>query len=199
MPITIAVLLLVIWFVWAYLQTKDKRSPQDQMYRAQAIMARGEPITRQDYHAIFPNACPRCGSRSRYESQANKQRWSCSRCQYDEGRGRLKSPQLRVVTSPFIKPEVADTIAEPIFSGSGYSQVFVHNNHTTTFRFVVKVVKTVFEVSDTVAWAIAHETHTKGRAYIVTLPAQDAEATLRIVRQMVQDYEQTLDFSVEEG
>jgi ATP-dependent Clp protease adaptor protein ClpS len=54
-------------------------------------------------------------------------------------------------------------------------RVIIHNDNITTFEFVINVLVTVFEQTFARATLLAFETHTKGNAYVTTLPLEDAK------------------------
>jgi ATP-dependent Clp protease adaptor protein ClpS len=55
-------------------------------------------------------------------------------------------------------------------------RVIIHNDNVTTFDFVIAVLVTIFELSFGRAEQIAYEAHTKGQAYVATLPLQEAKS-----------------------
>ena len=54
-------------------------------------------------------------------------------------------------------------------------RVIIHNDNVTTFDFVIAVLVTIFQRSFGQAEHIAYEAHTKGNAYVVTLPLEEAK------------------------
>ena len=54
-------------------------------------------------------------------------------------------------------------------------RVIIHNDDVTTFDFVVAVLVTIFELSFGRAEHIAYEAHTRGQAYVATLPLHEAK------------------------
>jgi len=55
-------------------------------------------------------------------------------------------------------------------------RVIIHNDNVTTFDFVIAVLVTIFELSFGQAEQVAYEAHTKGNAYVTTLPLQEAKS-----------------------
>lgn len=55
-------------------------------------------------------------------------------------------------------------------------RVIIHNDDVTTFDFVIAVLVTIFELSVRKASDIAFEAHTKGNAYVTTLPLEEAKS-----------------------
>jgi ATP-dependent Clp protease adaptor protein ClpS len=55
-------------------------------------------------------------------------------------------------------------------------RVIIHNDDVTTFDFVIAVLVTIFELSFGRAEQVAYEAHTKGNAYVTTLPLQEAKS-----------------------
>ncbi|MFN8456698.1 MAG: ATP-dependent Clp protease adaptor ClpS [Anaerolineae bacterium] len=54
-------------------------------------------------------------------------------------------------------------------------RVILHNDHVTTFDFVIAVLVRIFQLSFPQAEDIALEAHIKGNAYICTLPLEEAK------------------------
>lgn len=54
-------------------------------------------------------------------------------------------------------------------------RVIIHNDNVSTFDFVIAVLVTIFELSFGRAEHIAYEAHTKGNAFVVTLPLAEAK------------------------
>lgn len=55
-------------------------------------------------------------------------------------------------------------------------RVIIHNDDVTTFDFVIAVLVTIFELSFRKASDIAFEAHTRGNAYVTTLPLKEAKS-----------------------
>ncbi|RME77433.1 MAG: ATP-dependent Clp protease adaptor ClpS [Chloroflexi bacterium] len=53
-------------------------------------------------------------------------------------------------------------------------RVIIHNDDVTTFDFVIAVLVTIFELSFRQAEHVAFEAHTRGSAYVATLPLEEA-------------------------
>jgi ATP-dependent Clp protease adaptor protein ClpS len=54
-------------------------------------------------------------------------------------------------------------------------RVIIHNDHVTTFEFVIAVLVNIFELPVDRAVHITYEAHTKGNAYVGTLPLEEAK------------------------
>lgn len=55
-------------------------------------------------------------------------------------------------------------------------RVIIHNDDVTTFDFVIAVLVTIFGLSFYRASKVAFEAHTKGNAYVTTLPLEEAKS-----------------------
>jgi ATP-dependent Clp protease adaptor protein ClpS len=55
-------------------------------------------------------------------------------------------------------------------------RVILHNDDVTTFEFVTIVLVSIFELTFPQAEEIAFEAHTKGNAYVCTLPLEEAKS-----------------------
>ena len=55
-------------------------------------------------------------------------------------------------------------------------RVIIHNDDVTTFDFVIAVLVTIFELSFGRAERVAFEAHTRGLAYVATLPLEEAKS-----------------------
>jgi ATP-dependent Clp protease adaptor protein ClpS len=64
---------------------------------------------------------------------------------------------------------VAQTELEPPF------RVLIHNDDVTPFDFVIAVLRSVFYLSGREALAITTRAHLTGRAYVMTLPYEEAK------------------------
>lgn len=54
-------------------------------------------------------------------------------------------------------------------------RVIIHNDHVTTFEFVIGVLVVIFDLSPYRAEKVAYEAHTEGNAYVATLPLAEAK------------------------
>lgn len=54
-------------------------------------------------------------------------------------------------------------------------RVIIHNDNVTTFEFVIAVLINIFELSIYRAEQVTYEAHTKGNAYVATLPLDEAK------------------------
>lgn len=55
-------------------------------------------------------------------------------------------------------------------------RVIIHNDDVTTFEFVIIILVTIFQLTVDQAGDIAYEAHTKGNAYVCTLPLEEAKS-----------------------
>ena len=55
-------------------------------------------------------------------------------------------------------------------------RVIIHNDNVTTFDFVIAILVTIFGHTVSRATNIAYEAHTKGNAYVATLPLEEAKS-----------------------
>jgi ATP-dependent Clp protease adaptor protein ClpS len=55
-------------------------------------------------------------------------------------------------------------------------RVIIHNDNVTTFEFVIAVLVNIFELPVNRAIDITYEAHTKGNAYVTTLPLEEAKS-----------------------
>lgn len=54
-------------------------------------------------------------------------------------------------------------------------RVIIHNDNITTFEFVIAVLVTIFGLSVHRAEQVTYEAHTRGNAYVATLPLDEAK------------------------
>lgn len=76
-------------------------------------------------------------------------------------------------------------------------RVTILNDDKTTFEFVIVSLIVVFEVEEMRAEAIAWETHTKGSAYVATLPLQEAQDKVFQVQYAARQQGFPLEFLIE--
>jgi ATP-dependent Clp protease adaptor protein ClpS len=55
-------------------------------------------------------------------------------------------------------------------------RVIIHNDNVTTFEFVINTLVRIFRHTFPKAKQIAFEAHTKGNAYVATLPLEEAKS-----------------------
>ena len=58
-------------------------------------------------------------------------------------------------------------------------KVIIHNDHVTTFEFVEKLLRTLFQKSEFEAAQIATTTHQRGKALVCVRPQSEAEGLAR--------------------
>lgn len=76
-------------------------------------------------------------------------------------------------------------------------KVIILNDDVTTFEFVILSLTTVFGIEVQRAEAIAWETHTRGEAYVATLPYQEAKEKVTTVKMAAREQGYPLDFLLE--
>jgi ATP-dependent Clp protease adaptor protein ClpS len=136
----IAIVALLVWFVRQVRRERQAARQQaaqqaaafqQQLAHALAIMERGGPQNREEYFAIFPDACPHCGARTRYvgldaglsaalpvplapSAPQFQSVWACLRCGYGNAPPLTAdtTPPIQCVTSPYLEPIVAESIPE---------------------------------------------------------------------------------------
>ncbi len=58
-------------------------------------------------------------------------------------------------------------------------KVIIHNDHVTTFEFVEKLLRTLFQKSEFEAAQIATETDRRGKALVCVRPQSEAQSLVR--------------------
>ena len=76
-------------------------------------------------------------------------------------------------------------------------RVIILNDDKTTFAFVIMALIVVFEIEETRAESIAWETHTKGEAYVATLPLEEAKEKVFRVQYAARQQGYPLEFLIE--
>lgn len=76
-------------------------------------------------------------------------------------------------------------------------RVIIHNDDVTTFEFVIIVLVTIFELTFAQAEDIALEAHTKGNAYVCTLPLETAKSRVFKAQYMARQQGFPLTFTIE--
>lgn len=76
-------------------------------------------------------------------------------------------------------------------------RVIILNDDVTTFQFVITALVVVFEIEPSRAEAIAWETHTKGEAYVATLPLKEAQEKVFKVQYAAREQGYPLQFVIE--
>ena len=76
-------------------------------------------------------------------------------------------------------------------------RVIIHNDHVTTFEFVIAVLVNIFELPFTRAVAVTYEAHTKGNAYVVTLPLEEAKRKVFKAQFIAREQGYPLTFTIE--
>ena len=54
-------------------------------------------------------------------------------------------------------------------------RVIIHNDEVTPYEFVILILIRVFEITPMIAEHITHSAHTKGLAYVTSLPKKEAQ------------------------
>ncbi len=76
-------------------------------------------------------------------------------------------------------------------------RVIILNDDVTTFEFVIVSLIVVFGLDEVRAEAIAWETHTKGEAYVATLPLAEAREKVFRVQYAAREQGFPLEFVIE--
>ncbi len=76
-------------------------------------------------------------------------------------------------------------------------RVTILNDDKTTFEFVIASLVLVFGIEEVRAEAIAWETHTKGSAYVATLPLKEAQDKVFRVQYAARQQGFPLEFLIE--
>ncbi|MDQ4077110.1 MAG: ATP-dependent Clp protease adaptor ClpS [Chloroflexota bacterium] len=76
-------------------------------------------------------------------------------------------------------------------------RVIILNDDVTTFEFVILALIVVFEIEESRAEAIAWETHTRGEAYVATLPLEEAKEKVFRVQYAAREQGYPLEFVIE--
>lgn len=76
-------------------------------------------------------------------------------------------------------------------------RVIIHNDHATTFDFVIAVLVTIFDLSANRAIEVAYEAHTKGNAYVTTLPLEEAKSKVYKAQYAARENGFPLTFTIE--
>lgn len=181
--------------------------------RAHHILAQGGPQTLAEYLDIFPEACPRCGSRYMYEStilrrsfltpllrnRQPKRTWVCTRCGHHNLEKLPIKPLLyiRHVPSPYLSEKQVQAIPEWPSDHPPVFPVYVHNDNGTPMEFVVDVLEEVFELQRNVAIALMYFTHQFGRSFVIALPFAEAQKKVAIAQQRGKAKNYPLQFTVD--
>jgi ATP-dependent Clp protease adaptor protein ClpS len=76
-------------------------------------------------------------------------------------------------------------------------RVIIHNDNVTTFDFVIAVLVTIFELPFGRAEQVAYEAHTKGQAYVTTLPLEEAKSRVFKAQYAARQQDFPLTFTIE--
>lgn len=76
-------------------------------------------------------------------------------------------------------------------------RVIIINDDKTTFEFVIVSLIIVFNIEESRAEAIAWETHTRGEAYVATLPYEEAKEKVSRVMMAARQQGYPLEFVIE--
>lgn len=76
-------------------------------------------------------------------------------------------------------------------------RVIIHNDHVTTFEFVIAVLVTIFELPANRAIEVTYEAHTKGNAYVTTLPLEEAKSKVYKAQYAARENGFPLTFTIE--
>lgn len=76
-------------------------------------------------------------------------------------------------------------------------RVIIHNDHVTTFEFVIAVLINIFELSPNRAIDVTYEAHTQGNAYVTTLPLEEAKSKVFKAQYLARQQGFPLTFTIE--
>ena len=76
-------------------------------------------------------------------------------------------------------------------------RVIIHNDDVTTFEFVIIILVTVFQLTFDQADNVAYEAHTKGNAYVCTLPLEEAKSRVFKAQYVARQNGFPLTFTIE--
>lgn len=79
-----------------------------------------------------------------------------------------------MILDPVIQPEIGED-TEQLEALEPPVRVYVHNDDTTPFEFVIIVLQRIFGLSAQDAEQVTYAAHTSGIAYVTTLPKREAE------------------------
>ncbi|MBA3533096.1 MAG: ATP-dependent Clp protease adaptor ClpS [Ardenticatenales bacterium] len=111
--------------------------------------------------------------------------------------GGIGIPRLQEVeapSKPIIDFEVLPVSEEDL---EKLYRVIIINDDVTTFEFVIVSLIVVFGLDQARAEAIAWETHTKGEAYVATMPLQEAKDKVFRVQYAARQQGYPLEFVIE--
>jgi ATP-dependent Clp protease adaptor protein ClpS len=214
----LAALLLVValltWLVWkrwpqrtlpSSLPVSEPLAKRIHQIRAQTIMAQGGPRSFAEYLAIFPTACPECGSRTIYEAAMVTSLpagelplttpayrvdscWWCPRCHTGSDTTLEKAGVRQQISSPYLDAALTDTIPEPPYPKADVkpvpsepvaahqrSKIYIENDDVTPMDFVVIVLGELFELSSDRAIDVMIQAHQEGRSLIATCSEEEAD------------------------
>jgi ATP-dependent Clp protease adaptor protein ClpS len=181
----------------------------------QAILDQGGPQSLREYLLVFPEACPQCGARTRYEGLAHtaaatgqvpltplldriERVWLCSRCGFGTEPALLDHPTRieRRIISPYLAPEQTETIPEPPYQvvGSEIQHVFALNDSITPMAFVEQILEQVFDRPAMLARHLMLDAHYQGERFVIALPQELAEERIATAHRIAQDAGYPLQF-----
>lgn len=76
-------------------------------------------------------------------------------------------------------------------------RVIIHNDNVTTFEFVIAVLVNIFELPVDRAVHITYEAHTRGNAYVATLPLEEAKRKVFKAQYVARQQGFPLTFTIE--
>ena len=76
-------------------------------------------------------------------------------------------------------------------------RVIIHNDNVTTFEFVINILVTIFAVTFARATRIAYEAHSRGNAYVCTLPLEQAKSKVFKAQDTARQQGFPLTFTIE--
>jgi ATP-dependent Clp protease adaptor protein ClpS len=76
-------------------------------------------------------------------------------------------------------------------------RVIIHNDNVTPFDFVIAVLVTIFELPANRAIEVTYEAHTRGNAYVTTLPLEEAKRKVYKAQYAARENGFPLTFTIE--
>jgi len=76
-------------------------------------------------------------------------------------------------------------------------RVIIHNDDVTTFEFVIAVLVNIFDLPVNRAIDITYEAHTRGNAYVATLPLEEAKSRVFKAQYVARQQGFPLTFTIE--
>ena len=111
-------------------------------------------------------------------------------------------PEPIAPTKPQIETKPEIKVVErykPTFALEHPHRVIIHNDDVTTFEFVISILIAIFKQTPQRSSDIAWETHTKGLAFVCSLPAEEARRKVNAAHEAARANHFPLRFTIEPG